>query len=79
MECKCASFCAGIVDHSSYCIEARHACNSDDMTVVLRCHAGNELLHKNEMGDRIDVKNFADLLFAAIQYRGPCGNSCVIN
>lgn len=42
--------------------EARHACNSDDMAMILLNHSRQKLFDREKVRDDIHVKSSADLL-----------------
>jgi len=67
MQSQDGSFGCCIVDDSSRGDEACHACNANDMALVLPYHFGHEFSNHGEMADNVDLENLLSELICLIE------------
>ncbi len=66
VERKCTSLGASISNHASRCEEARHACDGDNVTMIVSHHAWDEFSDEEEMRDGVDIEDAPDSCFGSI-------------
>ena len=69
---------AAVIDNLTLRDETGHTSDGDDVTVVLLYHAGQELAHRKEVRDRIDLKGLADLGLGLVENRAVITHAGVV-
>lgn len=74
-----AGFGAGIIDIFHTCNEASQASQCDNVAMVMSDHCWEELLDEKKVGNRIDIKDSANLLFTLIENGSQVHDACIID
>ena len=79
MEGHGASFRAVIVDDGRHCHVGCHACDGHYVAFVLLDHGGQEFPHRQEVGERVDLKGPADRVLGFVENGHGVANRSIVD